>query len=95
MPAPVGPQRAMISPGATCRSTPESTSLPVPYEKKTPSNWTSTGPDGIGRGSAVSGIVSIPWSHAKLRDAEAVARWASDRIQPSASSGHTICRSSW
>ena len=46
-------------------------------------------------GSVGSGIVSTPLSQAKLREADAVARWASDRIQPSASSGQTSCRSSW
>ena len=41
-----------------------------------------------------SGSDSIPSSHAKLRDADAVARWPRLMIQPSASSGQTSCSSS-
>ena len=74
---------------------PESTSEPVPYEKRTPWNATASGPAGSWVGCVGSGIVSIPRSQAKLRDAEAVARCASERIQPSASSGQTSCSSSW
>ena len=67
----------------------------MPYEKCTPSNRTASSPAGRDVGYAGSGIVSIPCSQAKLRDADAVARWASERIQPSASSGQTSWRSSW
>jgi hypothetical protein len=74
---------------------PASTSLPVPYEKWRSSKARLSSPAGSERGAAGSGIVSTPCSHAKLRDADAVARCARERIQPSASSGQTSCSSSW
>ena len=48
-------------------------------------------PAGSAWGRSGSGSGSIPSSHAKLRDAEAVARWPRLMIQPSASSGQTSC----
>ena len=44
-------------------------------------------------GSVGSGSGRIPSSHAKLRPAEATARWPRLMIQPSASSGQTSCSS--
>ena len=61
------------------------------YEKWTSSKRTGSGPAGSATGSTGSGSDWIPSSHAKLRDAAAVARCARLMIQPSASSGHTSC----
>ena len=76
MPDPVAPHTATISPASTSRSTPVSTSSSSAYAKCAFWKLIGCGPAGAGKGWAGSGRRSMPSIQAKLRPAEASARWA-------------------